>query len=133
MINKETIIKYINMNPEAKNKYDFFTKLGMEFSITQLHLMFFPRGYGKTFMSMCEVMYDVKDFKEFILSFEHLKKFSKILIMEGKDVDIYVHNNLKRKEQYLYDFTLFVEKYFPNYKLMEKDKRYLHYKKGEVE
>jgi hypothetical protein len=93
---------------------------GVELTPMQLRLMFFPRGYGKTFMSMCNLMMSMEEHDEFKVSFDVLMgERLPSIIPEDEDLD----GSRMRNEDYIMKLIGFVNEYYPEYSIIKKDRQ----------
>lgn len=113
-LTKEQIVKHLeNQGGEMYSKYLKLSTRGIDFTITQMYLMFFPRRYGKTFMSMSEVMYSGEELDEFIVHFTHntlrgSRYDCKSFIPQDTDI-----KNNNQEIDYIRELERFAEEYYP--------------------
>lgn len=116
---KEPLVKMLESHlPKQYERYNRLSNRGIDFTVTQIHLMFIPRGFGKTFMSMCEVMDAGSQYDEFAVSFSKRLGDDRIPTLIPKDADAVNHHI---KIDYLNKLVIFAEEYFREYNAVREE------------
>jgi hypothetical protein len=103
---------------DALARLDSLVNRGIELTPMQLRLMFLPRGYGKTFMSMCNLMTSMEEHEEFMVSFNELIN-TRIPSIIPEDIDL--NGSVIKNKDYIMNLINFVNKYYPEYSIIKKD------------
>ncbi len=116
---KEEILEHLKRQPpEQLDRYNDFIKRGIDFTPMQMTLMFFPRQYGKTFISMCELAEEARKWDETFITFEfELGTTERTLIPNDVDITKEVH-----KIEYLKKFSEFLNEYYFEFKVVPVNK-----------
>lgn len=123
---KEEIIKILQQSyPEEYTRFLNFKKQGINFDNTQMHMMFLPRRYGKTFMSYCRIAEKVKSTREkYVIDLD-----SPLLCSDKLDItyitytDCDLVDNKGMKSSYVDGLFKFLLEYYPEIKCNVKFRR----------
>ncbi len=100
-------------------RYNDFVKRGIDFTPMQMHLMFFPRGYGKTFMSMCKLCEEACKWDKSIITFETQRGNTDIVIIpDDEDCTKQI-----MQEHYIKGLRDFIHEYYPEFSVRLINKR----------
>jgi len=113
-----------NYNPEALEEIEDQEKRGIKLTSTQLRLMYFNRAYGKTYMSIALLMREAIKYDELYIVVNEVRGNTVPTIsILGRDELLD-----KRELQFGYFKKLryFINKFYPEYKVIEVAKTELH-------
>ncbi len=120
--NKEDFIDFlIKFDPDGYNDYINLERKGIDLSFPQMIMIFSDRRSGKTFSSYSSIMIEAS--KEGYFKLEKATRGEKLLKIwpEPKFVDIDLLNG-KQVKDYILGLRKFVDKYYPEFSIIETKK-----------
>ena len=106
-------------DPDGLLRLESLESRGINLTPMQMRLMFLPRGYGKSFMSMCNLMSSMDEHEEFVISFEEMRG-SRLPYIIPKEEDL--NGTYQRNLDYIMKLICFINEYYSEYSIIRKTK-----------